>query len=167
MRICALTLLFAAAAFGQYNADNSKRLQGMPLCTATRTTTCIPAVNGAGVLSVPATWGVQSPNYINGANSGVYSVMTLNQAITVTRIDVSLQSTSGGSLTGCSTSPVIRVTDGSNNVNITLANGASAWTQTSTQAYASGATLSITQPTAGSGCTGAGVTVAVVVQYHT
>ena len=55
LRLLAAVSLFAPAASAQYNADNSKRLQGLPPCTATVTTNCIPtSAFGPGGHALPA-----------------------------------------------------------------------------------------------------------------
>ena len=73
---------------------------------------------------------------------------TLDKAITVTRMQTQLRVAPSG----CGTNPIIRLSDGTNNVNLTLTSGANDSGAIS-QAYAAAAVLTVSVQTAASGCT--------------
>lgn len=73
---------------------------------------------------------------------------TLDKAITVTRV----QSAAKVVPAGCSTSAIVRVTDGSTPINLTV-NAATNDSGAITQNYAAGATLTVSVQTAAAGCT--------------
>ncbi|MBZ5701469.1 MAG: hypothetical protein LAN84_06450 [Acidobacteriia bacterium] len=85
---------------------------------------------------------------------------TIDKAITVTRVEAQAKTAPAG----CTTNAVVRVTDGTTPVNVTL----SAATNSSgaiSQNYAAGAALTIGASTAASGCTTSPADVNVTVQY--
>lgn len=73
---------------------------------------------------------------------------TLDKAITVTRVQSAVKVVPAG----CSTSAIVRVTDGSTPINLTI-NAATNDSGAITQNYAAGATLSVSIQTAAAGCT--------------
>lgn len=73
---------------------------------------------------------------------------TLDKAITVTRV----QSAAKVAPAGCSTSAIVRVTDGSTPINLTI-NAATNDSGVITQNYSAGATLTVAVQTAAAGCT--------------
>ena len=89
------------------------------------------------------------------------ATLTLDKGVTVTRV----QAQAITAPSGCSTNAVVRVTDGTSPVNVTLsaaANDSGAITQN----YAAAAALTITVSTAASGCTTSPANVNVEVQYR-
>jgi hypothetical protein len=89
------------------------------------------------------------------------ATLTLDKGVTVTRV----QAQAITAPSGCSTNAIVRVTDGTTPVNVTLsaaANDSGAITQN----YASGAALTISVSTAASGCTTSPANVNVEVQYR-
>ncbi len=89
------------------------------------------------------------------------STWTPDKAVTVTRVQV--QAKTGPS--GCTTNAVVRFTDGTNAVNVTIA-AASNDSGTIAQNYAAGATLTFSVQTAAAGCTTAPADANVTVQYR-
>jgi hypothetical protein len=88
------------------------------------------------------------------------SSWTLDKAVTVTRLQVQAKTAPSG----CTTNAIVRLTDGTTPVNVTVsaaANDSGAITQN----YAAGATLTIAVQTAASGCTTTPADGNVVVQY--
>lgn len=80
--------------------------------------------------------------------TGTGQTFTLDKGITVTRVQVQLRVAPSG----CSTPPVVRVSDGTNNLNLTLSAAANDSGAVS-QNFASGALLTIATQTAALGCT--------------
>jgi hypothetical protein len=85
---------------------------------------------------------------------------TLDKAITVTR----LQAQAKTAPAGCTTNAVIRLTDGTTAVNVTIATAAND-SGAITQNYAAGATLTLSIQTAAGGCTTSPADANAVVQY--
>jgi hypothetical protein len=88
------------------------------------------------------------------------STVTLDKAITVTRLQVQAKTAPSG----CSTNAVIRLTDGTTPVNVTVsaaANDSGAVAQN----YAAAANLSVSVQTAAAGCTTSPADANVIVQY--
>jgi hypothetical protein len=86
---------------------------------------------------------------------------TLDKAITVTRLQVQAKTAPSG----CTTNAVLRVTDGTTPVNLTIsaaANDSGAIAQN----YAAGATLTVTVQTAAAGCTTSPADANAVIQYR-
>jgi hypothetical protein len=88
------------------------------------------------------------------------STITLDKAITVTRVQVQAKTAPAG----CTTNAVVRLTDGTTPVNVTLSAGANDSGAIS-QNYAAGAALTIGVQTAAAGCTTAPADANVAVQY--
>jgi hypothetical protein len=89
------------------------------------------------------------------------STWTTDKAVTVTRMQV--QAKTGPS--GCTTNAVIRLTDGTSAVNVTIA-GAANDSGPIAQNYAGGAALQLLVQTAAAGCTTSPADANVVVQYR-
>jgi len=86
---------------------------------------------------------------------------TLDKAVTVTRVQAQAKTAPAG----CTTNAVVRVTDGSTPVNLTLtaaANDSGAIAQN----YAAGAAITIGVQTAAAGCTTSPADVNIIVQYR-
>ncbi len=89
--------------------------------------------------------------------------MTLNKAITVTRFQVVL----GTAGAGCTTQSTVSVTDGTNSVTLTTANGTAIYDSGAvSQNFAAAANLDIKIATAASGCTTAPQNANVTAQYR-
>jgi hypothetical protein len=89
------------------------------------------------------------------------STWTPDKAITVTRLQVQAKTAPSG----CTTSAVVRLTDGTTPVNLTIA-AASNDSGSIAQNYAAGAALTIAVQTAAAGCTTSPADANVVVQYR-
>jgi hypothetical protein len=89
------------------------------------------------------------------------STWTPDKAVTVTRVQV--QAKTGPS--GCTTNAVVRFTDGTNPVNVTIAAAAND-SGTIAQNYAAGATLTLSVQTAAAGCSTSPADANVTVQYR-
>ena len=88
------------------------------------------------------------------------STWTLDKAITVTRVEAQAKTAPAG----CTTNAVVRLTDGTTPVNVTLSAAANS-SGAITQNYAGGAALTIAVSTAAAGCTTSPADVNVTVQY--
>ena len=101
------------------------------------------------------------PNLTSAA--GTYQRMTLDKAITVTRFQLVL----GTAGSGCTAQSTVSVTDGTNSVTLTTANGTAIYDSGAvTQNFAAAANLDIKIATAASGCTTAPQNANVVAQYR-
>jgi len=89
------------------------------------------------------------------------STWTTDKAITVTRIQVQAKTAPAG----CSTNAVVRLTDGTTAVNVTISSAANDSGSIS-QNYAAGAALQFVVQTAAAGCTTSPADANVVVQYR-
>ena len=89
------------------------------------------------------------------------STWTPDKAVTVTRLQVQAKTAPSG----CTTSAVVRLTDGTTPVNLTIA-AASNDSGSIAQNYAAGAALTIAVQTAAAGCTTSPADANVVVQYR-
>ena len=98
------------------------------------------------------------PGSLNSAWTG--ESWTLDKAIIVTRVQAQAKTAPSG----CSTNAVLRVTDGTTPVNLTIAAAAND-SGAMTQNYAAGATLTISVQTAASGCTTSPADANTVIQY--
>lgn len=87
---------------------------------------------------------------------------TLDKAITVTRVQAQLKTAPSG----CSTSAIARLTDGSTPINLTLSAAAND-SGTISQSYAAGSVMTVAVQTAAAGCTTSPGDANVVVQYRT
>jgi hypothetical protein len=98
-----------------------------------------------------------------GAVAGVWGSFVPPFNVKVVRIRVEL----GISGAGCATQAVIRVTDGTTNLDTTTVNGTGTYdTGAISQAYAAGSALQIKQPTAASGCGTNPANAGVTVEYQ-
>jgi hypothetical protein len=89
------------------------------------------------------------------------STWTLDKGVTVTRMQVQTKTAPSG----CSTNAVVRLTDGTTPVNLTISAAASD-TGAIAQNYAAGATLTVSVQTAAAGCTTSPADANVSVQYR-
>ena len=89
------------------------------------------------------------------------ATLTLDKAITVTRV----QAQAITAPAGCSTNAIVRLTDGTTPINVTLSAAANDSTAI-TQNYAAGSALTITVSTAAAGCSTSPANVNVEVQYR-
>lgn len=105
-----------------------------------------PSIGGETISAAPrGPFNVLVPNALTVTRTA--ATWTLDKAITVTRVQAQLATPPSG----CSTNPVLRLSDGSSNVNLTLtaaANDSGAISQN----YAAGAVLTLTVQTPASGC---------------
>lgn len=86
---------------------------------------------------------------------------TTDKAVTVTRVQVQAKTAPSG----CSTNAIVRLTDGTSPINVTIAAAAND-SGPITQAYAAGASLTVSVQTAAAGCTTSPADANVVVQYR-
>ena len=89
------------------------------------------------------------------------STWTLDKAVTVTRVQVQAKTAPSG----CTTNAVVRLTDGTSPVNVTISAAAND-SGPITQAYAAAASLTLSVQTAAAGCTASPADANVVVQYR-
>ena len=89
------------------------------------------------------------------------STWTLDKAVTITRVQVQAKTAPSG----CTTNAVVRLTDGTTPVNVTIAAAAND-TGPIGQNYAAGASLAVSVQTAAAGCTTSPADANVVVQYR-
>ena len=89
------------------------------------------------------------------------STWTTDKAVTVTRIQVQAKTAPAG----CGTNAVVRLTDGTTPVNVTIS-GAGSDSGSISQNYAAGAALQLVVQTAAAGCTTSPADANVVVQYR-
>jgi hypothetical protein len=101
--------------------------------------------------------------FLPGALSTTWtgSTWTLDRGVTVTRVQVQAKTAPAG----CTTNAVVRLTDGTTPVNVTIA-GAANDSGAITQNYASGATLTFSVQTAAAGCTTTPADANVTIQYR-
>jgi len=101
--------------------------------------------------------------FLSGALTSTWTgeSFTLDKAITVTRVQAQAKTAPAG----CTTNAVVRVTDGTSPVNLTIAAAAND-SGTLTQNFAAGAVITISVNTAAAGCTTSPADVNVVVQYR-
>jgi hypothetical protein len=105
------------------------------------------------------TWGA----FLPGALSSLWtaSQFTLKKAINVVQIDLRARTAPAG----CTTFPVVQITDGTTAINTTLNSAGVTQSVTGGQNYAANATLLVKVSTAGAGCTTNASDVNVTVQY--
>ncbi len=89
------------------------------------------------------------------------STWTPDKAITVTRVQVQAKTAPSG----CTTNAVVRLTDGTNPVNVTISAAAND-SGSIAQNYAAGATLTLSVQTAAAGCTTSPADANVTIQYR-
>jgi hypothetical protein len=101
--------------------------------------------------------------FFPGALTGTWAgeSWTLDKAITVTRFQAQAKTAPAG----CTTNAVIRVTDGTSAINLTIAAAAND-SGAITQNYAAGSTLTVSVQTAAAGCTTAPADANAVMQYR-
>jgi len=136
-----------------------------PSLTANRTQTLpdasgfIPVTGEAFSSSPRAEQNVFLPGALTSTWTG--ATWTTDKAVTVTRVQVQAKTAPAG----CTTNAIVRLTDGTTPVNVTIsaaANDSAAITQN----YAAGAALTITVQTAAAGCTTSPADANVTVQYR-
>jgi len=117
-------------------------------------------INGEAVTASPrAEQNIFLPGALTTTWTG--ATWTLDKAVTVTRIQAQAKTAPAG----CTTNAVMRVTDGTTPVNVTItaaANDSGAITQN----YAAGAAITIGVQTAAAGCTTSPADVNIIVQYR-
>jgi hypothetical protein len=116
-----------------------------------------------GTEAVSAAPRAEQNIFLPGALTGTWtgSTWTTDKAITVTRVQVQAKTAPAG----CATNAVVRVTDGTTPVNLTIsaaANDSGAMAQN----YAAGAAVQVLVQTAAAGCTTSPADANVVVQYR-
>jgi hypothetical protein len=101
--------------------------------------------------------------FLPGALSSAWigSTWTLDRAVTITRIEVQAKTAPAG----CTTNAVVRLTDGTTPVNVTIAAAANDSGPIS-QNYARGAVLTLSVQTAAAGCTTTPADTNVTIQYR-
>jgi len=106
--------------------------------------------------------GVQDA-FLPGALTSTWtgSTWTLDKAVSVTRVQVQAKTAPSG----CTTNAVVRLTDGTSPVNLTIS-GAANDSGPIVQNYAAGASLSIAVQTAAAGCTTSPADANVTVEYR-
>jgi len=104
-------------------------------------------------------WG----SFLPGALSTTWTAaqFTLKKAISVVQIDLRAKTAPAG----CTTFPVVQITDGTTPINVTMNSAGVAQTVAGGQNYAVNATLLVKVSTAGAGCTTNASDVNVTVQY--
>jgi hypothetical protein len=144
----------------------------------TATTICCPSALGftnAGSVKLRQTGVILNGENISAAPRGIHNVflpgaltstwtgatLTLDKAITVTRVQVQAKTAPSG----CATNAVVRLTDGASPLNVTLSSAAND-SGVLSQNYAAGAVLTVSVQTAASGCTASPADANVVVQYR-
>jgi hypothetical protein len=104
-------------------------------------------------------WGAFLPG--NLSTTWTAAQFTLKKAINVVQIDLRAKTAPAG----CTTFPVVQITDGTTPINVTLNSAGVAQSVTGGQNYAANATLQVKVSTAGAGCTTNAADVNVTVQY--
>ncbi len=144
----------------------------------TAATICCPSAPGftnAGSVKLRQTGVILNGENISGAPRGIHNIflpgaltstwtgatLTLDKAITVTRVQVQAKTAPSG----CTTNAVVRLTDGASPLNVTLSSAAND-SGVLSQNYAAGAVLTVSVQTAASGCTASPADANVVVQYR-
>jgi len=89
------------------------------------------------------------------------STWTTDKAVTITRVQVQAKTAPSG----CTTNAVVRLTDGTTPVNVTISS-ASSDSGVVSQSYAAGASLTVAVQTAAAGCTTSPADANVTVQYR-
>jgi hypothetical protein len=144
----------------------------------TASTICCPSApqfTNAGSVKLRQTGVILNGENISAAPRGIHNVflpgaltstwtgatLTLDKAITVTRVQVQAKTAPSG----CATNAVVRLTDGASPLNVTLSAAAND-SGVLSQNYAAGAVLTVSVQTAASGCTASPADANVVVQYR-
>ena len=117
-------------------------------------------ISGEAVSAAPR---VEQNIFLPGALTSTWtgSTWTLDKSITVTRVQVQAKTAP----TGCATNAVVRLTDGTTPVNVTIAAGAND-SGTIAQNYAAAAAVTVSVQTAASGCTASPADANVTIQYR-
>lgn len=135
---------------GTLTADRSNFIPDAagPFCVQGSCAVNAVTINGDSALS--SSPRAVPPVFFPGALTTTWTgaSWTLDKAITVTRV----QSAAKVAPAGCSTSAIVRVTDGSTPINLTI-NAATNDSGVITQNYSAGATLTVAVQTAAAGCT--------------
>jgi hypothetical protein len=110
-------------------------------------TTILPSIGGETVSAAPrSTYSSFLPGALTATSTG--STLTLDKAVTVTRIQAQAKTAPSG----CTTNAVVRLTDGTTPQTVTIT-GAANDSGAITQNYAAGAALTVGVSTAAAGCT--------------
>jgi hypothetical protein len=133
--------------------------------TANRTTTL---EDGSGFIPVTTEAFFSSPRseqnvFLPGALTSTWTGSTwmIDKAVTITRLQVQAKTAPAG----CTTNAVVRLTDGTTPVNVTISAAAND-SGVISQSYAAGASLQILVQTAAAGCTTSPADANVTVQYR-
>jgi hypothetical protein len=118
---------------------------------------------GIGTETFTASPRAEQNVFLPGALTSTWTgaTWTTDKAVTITRVQVQAKTAPAG----CSTNAVVRLTDGTSPVNVTVAAAAND-SGPITQAYAAGASLTVAVQTAAAGCTTSPADANVVVQYR-
>jgi hypothetical protein len=118
---------------------------------------------GMGLETFTASPRAEQNIFLPGALTSTWtgSTWTLDKAITVTR----LQAQAKTAPAGCTTNAVVRLTDGTSPLNVTISAAAND-SGPASQNYAAGASLQLLVQTAAAGCTTSPADVNVIVQYR-
>lgn len=121
-----------------------------------------PKIGGTAISNVPVmTWTIDNGSGNINVTSGALSQFTPISGITIRRIEVIVAGTAAA---GCTTSPIVRITDGTTNLDTAITNGTGTFSANFTQNYSAGATLQM-KTVAGAGCTTNPTNPFVTVQY--
>lgn len=121
-----------------------------------------PKIGGTAISNVPVlTWTIDNGTGNINFTSGAFSQFTPISGITIKRIEVIVAGTAAA---GCTTSPIVRITDGTTNLDTSITNGTLLFSANFTQNYSAGATLQM-KTIAGAGCTANPTGPFVTVQY--
>ena len=135
-------------------------------------TAFVSGINSSGVntgaISISGESLTASPRaeqniFLPGALTSTWtgSTWTLDKAVTVTRVQAQAKTAPSG----CTTNAIVRLTDGTTPVNVTISAAANDSGAIS-QAYAAGSSLTVGVQTAAAGCTTSPADVNVIVQYR-
>jgi len=118
---------------------------------------------GMGLETFTASPRAEQNVFLPGALTSTWTgaTWTVDKAVTITRIQVQAKTAPSG----CSTNAVVRFTDGTSPVNVTISAAAND-SSPITQNYAAGASLTVAVQTAAAGCTTSPADANVVVQYR-
>ena len=123
-------------------------------------TTILPSIGGETVSAAPrSTYSSFLPGALTATSTG--STLTLDKAVTVTRIQAQAKTAPSG----CTTNAVVRLTDGTTPQTVTIT-GAANDSGAITQNYAAGAALTVGVSTAAAGCTTNPQDTTVIVQMR-
>ncbi len=118
---------------------------------------------GIGTETFTASPRAEQNVFLPGALTSTWTgaTWTTDKAVSVTRVQVQAKTAPAG----CSTNAIVRLSDGTSPVNVTIAAAAND-SGAITQNYASGSTLTVSVQTAAAGCTTSPADANVVVQYR-